>query len=288
MTESLPAIIRTALFVPATRPDRFGTAVASAPDLVVVDLEDSVAVKDKGQARRAVEVALSTGRLSAAIRINARADGGEDDIALLERVTQNSDTNLRAVLVPKVQSPDDISYVARVLPGVPIVALIETAAGVSACDAVAGSAGIAMLAFGALDFAADVGSTSPTMLDAARCRIVVSSRAANIRAPLDSPNPVFRDSDAVEAGARAARDLGFGGQLCIHPRQVPIVRDAFAPTAVDIRWAERVLDAAKAQDGIGQLDGSMIDRPVIMRASEILRIRDGQTPQHDADIPPRP
>ncbi|MGB4137854.1 MAG: aldolase/citrate lyase family protein, partial [Microbacterium sp.] len=177
---------------------------------------------------------------------------------------------LRAVLVPKAESAEELAAVAGALPGVPLVPLIETAAGLAACAAIARSPHVERLAFGALDFGADVAATSTTILDFARCRIVVESRAAGLPAPWDSPNPEFHDGDVVRQSARAARALGFGGQLCIHPSQVAVVAEAFHPTSDEIAWARRVIDI-DGQGGAVQLDGTMVDRPVLLRAHAILQ-----------------
>ncbi|OJU41274.1 MAG: hypothetical protein BGN97_16205 [Microbacterium sp. 69-10] len=262
------ATVRTALFVPGDRPDRFSSAAASGADLVILDLEDAVSTAAKSVARDAVLDSMSAG-LRAAVRINALDAGGRADLAMLTTITRDAAESLRAVILPKAESPEDIAEIAHGLPGVGIIALIESAVGIAACEAIARSPQVARLAFGALDFATDLGSSSRTILDFARCQIVVSSRVAGLAAPLDSPTPEFRRSEVVHAGATSARDLGFGGQLCIHPLQVPIVASAFRPTDDEIAWAQRVV-RAQGDNGATQVDGAMVDRPVLLRAQAIL------------------
>lgn len=269
MTESLSAPARTALFVPGNRPDRFGKATASGADLVILDLEDAVSASEKYSARESVFNSLSTGNVDAAVRINVLATEGEADLAMLARLDLRGSKSLRAVLLPKAESVGDLSNIANKLPGFPIIPIIETASGLAACNAIAQYPRVERLAFGALDFGVDVGAKSSTMLDFARCQIVVSSRAAGLSAPLDSPSTEIHALEVVRAEAQNARHLGFGGQLCIHPLQVPVVAVAFQPTDDEIAWARRVM-GAEGIDGVTQVDGAMVDRPVLLRANAIL------------------
>lgn len=264
------ASVTTALFVPGDRQERFEKAAASGAGLVVIDLEDAVAPAQKDVARRAVLEALapSGGALLAAVRINAIADGGVDDLRVLDRVAAGAPERLRAVLIPKAESPGDLATVGSALPGIPLIPLIESAAGLRAVDALARVPGVVRLAFGALDLGADLDATSPALLDHARCTIVLSSRATGLAKPLDSPHPGFRDLAPVRSSAIAARALGFGGQLCIHPSQVRVVADAFLPTSEEREWARRVI--ATGEGGAAQVDGVMVDRPVLLRAQAIL------------------
>ncbi|MGY1550477.1 HpcH/HpaI aldolase/citrate lyase family protein [Microbacterium sp. A588] len=265
------AVLATApLFVPGNLPDRFAKAATSGSDLVIIDLEDAVPSDQKIAARDAAISALGEGGFSAAVRINAASEGTADAAALSRHdfIRQH----LLAVVIPKAESPDQIAEVAAILPGVPLIPLVESAVGLSVIDALAHAPGVCRLAFGALDFGVDVGSTSPIMLDHARCTIVIASRAAGLAAALDSPVPEFRDVDVVRVGARSARDLGFGGQLCIHPGQIPHVFDAFLPSDEEVASARRVI--AAGIDGAGEVDSAMVDRPVILRAQKILSTQD--------------
>lgn len=264
------ASVTTALFVPGDRQERFEKAAAAGADLVVIDLEDAVAPAQKDVARQAASETLSPsgGGLAAAVRINAIAEGGIDDLRVLDRLAAAAPEQLRAVLVPKAESPGDLATVGSALPGIPLIPLIESAAGLRAVDELARVPGVVRLAFGALDLGVDLDATSPVLLDHARCAIVLSSRAAGLTKPLDSPHPGFRDLAPVRSSAVAARALGFGGQLCIHPSQVQIVADAFRPTSEEREWARRVI--ATGESGAAQVDGVMVDRPVLLRAQTIL------------------
>ncbi len=131
--------------------------------------------------------------------------------------------------------------------------------------------GVARLAFGSLDFSLDLGcEDAPEAFLHARSRIVLASRLAVLPAPIDGVTPDFAEIDAVRADAAHARRLGFGAKLCIHPAQVAPVRDIFVPDAVRLEWARRVLVAAQHGHAV-QVDGKMVDLPLIEQAQRVLR-----------------
>ena len=151
----------------------------------------------------------------------------------------------------------------------PVVALIESALGVANVRALAALPGLTRLAFGALDFALDVGADVDALTgQVARAEVVIASRAAGLSAPWESPSTSLNDTTLIEATSRAARALGFGGRLCIHPAQLAAVRAGFAPTAEEVAWARRI---AGAGDSVVRVGEEMVDRPVLERARAILR-----------------
>lgn len=261
----------TALFVPGHRGDRFAKAARSGADLVIVDWEDAVPEDMKDQSRRDTLAGLTGPQqaFGAAVRVNALSEGGAADLrALGNAVATAEGARLLAVLLPKAESLADVETVAAALPNVPIVPLIESAAGLAAAAELAGSPAVVRLGFGALDFGFDIDATGAIMLDHARCALVLASRAAGLGPPLDSPNPEFRNENLIRRSAQSARALGMGGQLCIHPNQLPIVAAAFSPTGAEIAWAQRVV--AAGDYGAIAVDGAMVDRPVYLRAERIL------------------
>lgn len=267
----------TALFVPGDRPDRYAKAAASGADLVIIDLEDAVAPPAKFQARQAVTHALSpaagTG-LQALVRVNAAGtDTFDAELDALLALAPLPGSGLLGIMLPKSEDPETLSeLVARVrATGTPlaVVALIESARGVLRAAEIAAVPGVTRLALGAIDLTADVAADlDGPVVTHAMVQLVLASRAARIPAPLDSPSTAIRDEDAVTAAAAAARAAGFGGKLCIHPQQLDAVRSAFRPTEEQMTWARSVIDAG---DAAVQIDGQMIDKPVIERARRILR-----------------
>jgi citrate lyase subunit beta / citryl-CoA lyase len=262
-----PAVTaRTMLFVPGSRPDRFAKAAATAADLVLIDLEDAVAEHDKDAAREAVTAWLADdGR--AAVRVNSTASPQHDeDIAALAGLP-----GLQAIVVPMADNTDAVTAVHQHLgPGVDIVAFIETAVGLVRAVELASTPGVARLAFGHLDFAADIGAeTDDDAMLMARSTMVVASRAAGLPGPVDGVTTALDEPALAGADASRARRLGFAGKLCIHPGQVDAVNSAFSPSDQDIAWAHRIL-AAVGGGGAVRVDGHMVDAPVILKAEAIL------------------
>lgn len=269
----------TALFVPGDRADRYAKAAASGADLVIIDLEDAVAPAAKETARDSVVAALRPGGLTALVRVNAIGSSWSgDDLAALAALGADhgltghgghgpAGHGLAGVVVPKAEDPAFLSEVVAAT-GVPVVALLESAAGVAAARDLAAVPGVARLAFGALDFAYDVGSDVDALTgQVARAQVVIASRAADLPGPLESPSTDLGDPVRIEQTSRAARLLGFSGRLCIHPAQLAPVRAGFAPTAGEIAWARDIVGAGA---GVTRIGDQMVDRPVLERARRIL------------------
>jgi citrate lyase subunit beta / citryl-CoA lyase len=277
----------TALFVPGDRPDRYGKAMDSGADVVIIDLEDAVAPPDKGVARDAVATALRPGpdrragsKLRTLVRINDPESAlGVADLSMLVDLAGEPGHGLIGVVVPKAAEVDALAAVIEAVATVggagptseqlAVVALIESALGVADARALATLPGLSRLAFGALDFGLDVGAEVDALTgQVARVEVVIASRAAGLPAPWESPSTSLSDTTSIEASSRAARALGFGGRLCVHPAQLAAVRAGFAPTADDIAWAQRITGAG---DSVVRVGSEMVDRPVIERARSILR-----------------
>jgi len=261
---------RTYLFVPADRPERYSKALAAGADAVIVDLEDAVAPPAKSQARDALaEWLASAGAAPVVVRING-ADSAwfTDDLALLRH------PNVAAVMLPKAESAAAVGAIAARHQGLTVLPLIESAAGLAQARALAAAPAVVRLAFGSIDFQIDLGLRDAEEDDLLpwRAEIVLASRLAGIEAPIDGVTVALDDAARLQADTLRARRLGFGAKLCIHPKQVAVVQAAFAPSAAECAWAQRVLEAAARSGGAAvALDGKMVDKPVILRAEAILR-----------------
>jgi citrate lyase subunit beta/citryl-CoA lyase len=259
----------TFLFVPGSRPDRFGKAVASGADAVIIDLEDAVAPEDKHNARAAAaEFADAT---PAVVRINSLDSPWlEADLAALM-----GRRYLKGVMVPKGSSPEGLAAAARVLGPVPLVVLVESAVGVMRAAELARVPGVVRLAFGNLDFAADTG-ISPSQPDEpellyACSLMVLASKAAGLVGPVAGVTQSVTDPTIVARDAERQRRLGFTGKLLIHPGQVAGARRAFQALEQDLDWANRILAAVRSsRDAVVLVNGEMVDKPVILRAERIL------------------
>lgn len=246
------------LFVPANRPDRFAKAAASGTDAVVLDLEDAVPADAKDAARAELRhVAL---HVPVIVRINGVGTRWhEEDCAALAGMS------IAAIMVPKVERLEDLGHVGAVAP---VIALVETARGLAEARTLAQSGVIARLAFGSVDYAADIGCDHvPDALLSARCELVLASRLGDLPPPIDGVTTDIASTVAAGEDARAARSLGFGGKLLIHPSQVAPVLDGFRPKPEEVDWARSVLDSG---DGAVKIDGMMVDGPVRARARAIL------------------
>jgi citrate lyase subunit beta/citryl-CoA lyase len=258
---------RSYLFVPGNRPERFDKALASGADAVIVDLEDAVPPDHKDAARAAVAAWLSAER-PVVVRINAiDTPWFGADVALCRRA------GVAAVMLAKTERAQDLTAVGAAVPLLPLIPLIESAAGIDQLRAIATAPRVQRLAFGAIDFQLDLNMRAGfDELIYFRSQLVLASRLANLAAPIDSPSTLIDDPRAVEDEAQRARRLGFGAKLCIHPKQVDGVNRSFSPSAAEVAWAERVLAAAAVSHGAAvALDGKMVDKPVILRAQAILR-----------------
>jgi citrate lyase subunit beta/citryl-CoA lyase len=253
------------LFVPGSRKDRFDKAAASGADAVILDLEDAVAPEDKEAARTAVAT-HGIKNIAVYVRVNARSSKYfEADLAALR------DTPLSGIMLAKAQKASEIQAVHQFLGrSVPVIPLVETAAAFKDLAALLDAPDILQAAFGSLDFALDLGcQPSWDALSYARGQLVLASRLAGLPAPLDGVTSTINDSAVVSSDAKKASDLGFGGKLAIHPRQVAGILDAFHPDERAIAWALEVI-AVSESGTVGQVDGKMVDRPVIELARKIM------------------
>ncbi|EFG78490.1 HpcH/HpaI aldolase/citrate lyase family protein [Mycobacterium parascrofulaceum ATCC BAA-614] len=256
---------RSLLFVPGDRPERFEKALNSGADEIVLDLEDAVAPEAKAVARESVHRWL-TKRAGAVVRINgADTDWYADDVAMLAE-------HACAVMVPKAHSADHMRSVAADLHAdTCVIALVETAAGVLAAREISATDVVARAAFGSVDLGAELGvdPEDQESLRHARSALVLACAAAGRPAPVDGVTTALDDDrQLIEDADRAAR-MGFGGKLCIHPRQVESVNKRFTPSGDEVAWARAVLDVADGR-GVAVVDGRMVDKPVVDRARRIV------------------
>ncbi|MDV6301557.1 CoA ester lyase [Rhodococcus cerastii] len=257
-----PDRARSWLLVPATKPETFGDAVASEVDAVILDIEDAVAPAKKPAAREAVVQWLGEGN-SAWVRINdATTPYWADDLAALSGLP-----GLVGVMLAKTESGGQVeATAARLAPGTPILALVESAMGLEAATEIARAESTFRLAFGSGDFRRDTGmSDDPLAMAYPRSRLVVSSRAARIPGPIDGPTLTANDS-ILGRDAALTLSMGMTGKLCMHSEQAAIVNRELAPSPTDVSWARDVIDALGA-DGAHVKDGS--DLPRLAKALKI-------------------
>lgn len=263
---------RSYLFVPANRPDRYAKALESGADAVIIDLEDAVPPGEKESARRSLGAWLAPAH-RVLMRINgAGTEWFGDDLAVV------ASPGLAGLILPKAERIEDIAALLRAVGGLPILPLIETAKGFDNLQTLARAEGVERLVFGSIDFQADLGMRAEEAeLLPFRTQLVLASRLAGIAAPVDGVSTAIDDHERLRADALHARRLGFGGKLCIHPRQVETINRCFMPTEEEIAWARAVIDADARSGGVAvAVDGRMVDRPVVLQAQAILREATGR------------
>lgn len=265
---------RTFLFVPGNRPERFEKALGSGADVVVLDLEDSVPLAEKSAARQSIAQAwdgLGRHDVPLVIRINSMGEGlpGEVDLDWLANLAPPA-----GVMVPKVESSEMLDAVSRRLPSVPLLPLIESAAGYLALRRISQQKHVVRLAVGHIDFMADTGiqcSAGEPELDPLRFEVAMVSRAFRMAPAIDGVTVDIHNAELLREDARRALRFGFGGKLCIHPKQIEGVHSAFAPTQKQLDWANRVVAADAESGGAAvQMDGRMVDVPVVLQARNLL------------------
>ena len=267
----MQAFIRAALFVPATRPERFAKALAAGAEAVIIDLEDAVEHALKDQAREHLrQFALEHPDAALLVRVNGAATTWfERDLEVCLALP-----SVQGIVLPKAESAQQVQRVAST--GKPVLPIVESARGVLALNEMAAVPGVQRLSFGSLDLMLEMGSVPDTagarvLLDHIRSQLLLCSAAHGLQAPLDGVYPNFADLDGLSALACQVRDMGFGGMLCIHPKQIPVIQSAFAPSEADRQWAQRVVETAESTGTLAfQVDGKMVDAPVIERARRIL------------------
>ena len=264
---------RSLLFVPGTRPDRIAKALASGADIVIVDLEDAVALEEKASARQALEQFLnSTPGVTFIVRINAD-DGNEEENFQQDLALCTKFPAITGIMLPKTESPEQIAKASS--SEKPIWPLIETAQGLISLSQIAASPGVERLVFGALDMATDLNlepgsSGAEAVLDHCRHQLILHSRAQSLPSPIESVIPEIKDLRKVEIAAQKAVEMGFSGMLSIHPNQVLTIHNAFAPDEKTLQWARCVVEESKLRGGAFQFEGQMVDAPVLSRARAVL------------------
>ena len=258
-----PMLARSWLLVNGAQYDRFAPAARSRADIVVLDIEDAVAPQGKVAARENVVRWLAGGH-SDWVRVNGfGTQFWADDLDML------SDTSVGGVMLAMVESVDHVTETAKRLPGVPIVALVETARGLERITEIAATKGTFRLAFGIGDFRRDTGfGEHPTTLAYARSRFTIAAKAAHLTGAIDGPTVGSSALKLSEATAVSA-EFGMTGKICLTPDQCPTVNEGLYPSQEEITWAKEFF-AEYERDGGEIRNGS--DLPRIARATKIIKL----------------
>jgi (S)-citramalyl-CoA lyase len=265
--------LKSWLFTPATKSDRFTRAADVHSDALIIDLEDAVAPSAKTEARETALrylAGISADRLPCALRINSPDTRfGLDDL----RALLNSPAEPDYLVLPKCDSSALIALVGNLLreakKTAQIIALIESAKAIGALKEIAGGeAKPAALVFGAADMAADLGAeTAWEPLLWVRARIIQAAASAGIAA-LDSPYFDIADAEGLKQETKAAASLGFRGKCAIHPAQIATINAFLTPSEQQVAEARQIL--VVNQQGVGSVDHEMVDEAVARKARLVL------------------
>jgi citrate lyase subunit beta/citryl-CoA lyase len=276
--------MRSVLFAPASRPDVLRKLPRSAPDVVVLDLEDAVPPDGKVEARQhAREVGAELAREHPALLVFVRVNAVSSEW-FVDDVRDALAPVLSGVVVPKIEAVSDVEAVARSLDDAGLAALgvlagIETAAGVARVAELLRPP-VSAVYFGAEDFIADMCGTrteAGTEVLYARSRVALAARIAGVPA-IDQIVASFDDDERFLADGREGRAIGYRGKLCIHPAQVPLANQVFLPSRDEVDAARRLLaaydEAQRAGESAIAFEGQMVDEPMARRARAIVELDD--------------
>ena len=279
-------LFRTLLFAPGNHPRKVEKCLGLDADVVILDLEDAVAIAEKEATRSVVVDALANRphRARGYVRVNA-VDTPYCWGDLQAVVTPGVD----GIVLPKLESASDLRTVEWVVSQLEreramaagafdILPIIETGKGMAAVASICGAGTrVRRLSFGAGDYTLDMGlrwTDGERELDQARSALALASRSAGIEPPIDTVFIHIGQLDSLRRSAELARDFGFQGKLCIHPEQVGPVNEAFSPTAEEVAQARRHLEAFREAEARGsasiQVDGYFIDYPIVEKAQRII------------------
>jgi citrate lyase subunit beta/citryl-CoA lyase len=273
---------RSLLFVPATSEHLWEKASQRGADAVVVDLEDAIPLNKKALARslapKAIQLLKDKGA-KVVLRVNSDPTLWQQDLAGMPL------HHLSAIMLPKVETKDQVQAFATALTTLsdgippPIAALLETPLGVLATAQIAGHPALCALGFGAEDYSGAIGvHPNPLALTWPAQQVITGAHAYGLQCwGMAGSIAEVHDLEAFTKSVELARNIGFTGSVCIHPNQVAIVNRGFSPSAAELEWAQKVVDAdqsARAK-GLGAvlLDGKMIDKPIVNRAQRWLAAR---------------
>lgn len=278
---------RTFLFAPGNHPRKVEKVFDTGTDAVILDLEDAVAISEKVATRSVVVEALQRPRKCRGyVRVNALDT--EFTYGDVEAVIA---AGVDGIVLPKVERQADLQMVdwmmtslerQRGVPegGIDLMPIIETGKGVANVREICGAGGrLKRVAFGAGDYTRDM-AIEWTMhegeLAHARAEIVLASRINELQPPIDTVFIHINEHDHFRNSAILARQFGYQGKMCIHPNQIAATNDAFTPTAEEVAWSRKVIQAFQEAEAAGsasiQVDGYFVDYPIVVKAERVVAL----------------
>lgn len=272
---------RSFIFTPGLKPEMFPKAIASGADMVCIELEDGIAIKDKDEARKNTFKALETLEVKSGVELVVRVNCQRTKFGLMDlEAVVSSKTNVKAIMLPKVKTPDEITFIDDMLTdcglNTDLHVIMETNEALeSIYDIAHASKRIVALYFGGVDMAAELRVPNKYKnLIYARSRLVHAGASVGVDV-IDVPYLDLEDMDGMKKEAELVRDLGFTGKGSIHPKQINMLNEIFTPSKEEIIKAKRIVDQFNESDtGLVVIDGKLIEKPVLREMQRKILIAD--------------
>ena len=272
---------RSFIFTPGLKPEMFPKAIASGADMVCIELEDGIAIKDKDEARKNTFKALETLEVKSGVELVVRVNCQRTKFGLMDlEAVVSSKTNVKAIMLPKVKTPDEITFIDDMLTDcnldTDLHVIMETNEALeSIYDIAHASKRIVALYFGGVDMAAELRVPNEYKnLIYARSRLVHAGASVGVDV-IDVPYLDLEDMDGMKKEAELVRDLGFTGKGSIHPKQINMLNEIFTPSKEEIIKAKRIVDQFNESDtGLVVIDGKLIEKPVLREMQRKILIAD--------------
>ena len=272
---------RSFIFTPGLKPEMFPKAISSGADMVCIELEDGIAIKDKDEARKNTFKALETLEVKSGVELVVRVNCQRTKFGLMDlEAVISSKTNVKAIMLPKVKTPDEITFIDDLLTDcgldTDLHVIMETNEALeSIYDIAHASKRIVALYFGGVDMAAELRVPNEYKnLIYARSRLVHAGASVGVDV-IDVPYLDLEDMDGMKKEAELVRDLGFTGKGSIHPKQINMLNEIFTPSKEEIIKAKRIVDQFnESNTGLVVIDGKLIEKPVLREMQRKILIAD--------------
>ena len=272
---------RSFIFTPGLKPEMFPKAIASGADMVCIELEDGIAIKDKNEARKNTIEALETLEVKSGVELVVRVNCQRTKFGLLDlEAFISAKTKVKAIMLPKVKTPDEIAFIDDLLTDcgldTDLHVIMETNEALESIYEIANaSKRIVALYFGGVDMAAELRVPNEYKnLIYARSKLVHAGASVGVDV-IDVPYLDLDDMDGMKKEAELVRDLGFTGKGSIHPKQINMLNEIFTPSKEEIVKAKRIVDQFNASNtGLVVIDGKLIEKPVLREMQRKILIAD--------------
>jgi len=275
------SVRRSFIFTPGLNPEMFPKAIASGADMVCIELEDGIAIKDKDEARKNTIEALKTLEVKSGVELVVRVNCQRTKFGLLDlEAFISSNLKVKAIMLPKVKTSDEIKFIDDLLTDcnldTDLHVIMETNEALqNIYDIAHSSKRIVALYFGGVDMAAELRvPNSYENLLYARSKLVHAGASVGIDV-IDVPYLDLEDMDGMKKEAELVRDLGFTGKGSIHPKQISVLNEIFTPSKEEISKAKKIVDQFNESDtGLVVIDGKLIEKPVLREMQRKILIAD--------------